>query len=322
MTTQELIHILLIDDDEDDFVLTRNLLAKAVVFRFELDWASTYEDGIQAIIQDKHDLYLVDYRLGKQSGVEILKESILSGCQKPIIMLTGQGDIDVDLEAMKSGAADYLNKRSLNSELLERSIRYAIGRKQAELALQTANKNLQELVIIDALTQIANRRRFDEYLTQQWKILQREHRSLSLIMCDIDFFKAYNDTYGHQKGDVCLHTVAQTIQNYVNRPGDLVARYGGEEFAAILPTTDMKGAFYVAEQMRLAVQALQIQHEKSLVDQFVTLSLGVAEIIPRLDQPTELLIERADKALYIAKQQGRNQVLAYYDSKDEYCTIK
>ncbi|MBF0120354.1 MAG: diguanylate cyclase [Desulfobacterales bacterium] len=305
----EKIKVLLIDDDEDEFILTRKLLSKALIFRFELDWVSTYEDAIKTIKEGWHHIYLVDYRLGKDSGIKLLKEALSLGCQKPIIILTGQGDIEVDVQAMESGASDYLNKRHLNSELLERSIRYAIGRKQSELALQIANKNLQEIAIIDPLTNIANRRKFDEYLNQQWKIAQREEKNLSLIMCDIDYFKIYNDTYGHQKGDECLREVAQAINNTINRAYDLAARYGGEEFAVILPNTDIEGALHIGELMLSNVQKLKIPHENSKTERFVTLSLGAATMIPNLSLKPEMLIEASDNRLYKAKQQGRNRIV-------------
>ncbi|MEN9264285.1 MAG: diguanylate cyclase, partial [Gloeomargarita sp. GMQP_bins_44] len=156
-----------------------------------------------------------------------------------------------------------------------------------------------------------NRRRFDEYLAQQWQQLAAEGASLSLILADIDFFKRYNDTYGHLAGDDCLRRVAQTIVQVVNRPDDLVARYGGEEFAVILPRTILSGAVMVAERIRAAVEQLRIPHPCSTVHDWVTLSLGVTTMVPTtLNSPAEL-VAAADHALYQAKQQGRNCVVPY-----------
>jgi diguanylate cyclase (GGDEF)-like protein len=180
--------------------------------------------------------------------------------------------------------------------------------QQAELyqQLQAANLQLQRLATLDGLTQVANRRRFDEYLDQEWRRLKRDRIPLSLIMCDIDCFKAYNDTYGHQAGDACLIAVANAIATALKRPADLVARYGGEEFAAILPNTTGSGAFKVAQTIRAAVQALKIVHASSLVSEYVTLSLGVACTVPDRDTLPETLLKAADEALYQAKASGRD----------------
>ena len=182
-------------------------------------------------------------------------------------------------------------------------------RKKAEVALQKANHELQRLAIIDGLTQVANRRHFDDCLQTEWRRMRREKMPLGLIMCDIDYFKLYNDNYGHQEGDRCLHAVAQIIDECLKRPADMVARYGGEEFGVILPNTHADGAYHVAEIIRKAVMGLQIPHAHSKVDDYVSLSLGVSCMIPSPGESPEALIGVADEALYIAKKQGRNQVV-------------
>jgi len=184
-------------------------------------------------------------------------------------------------------------------------------RKFAEEALQKANEALKRLAIIDGLTQISNRRRFDEFLANEWKRALRSKQNLSLILCDIDFFKLYNDNYGHQAGDQCLHTVAQAINNMLRRPADLAARYGGEEFVIILPDTDIEGAFHVSERIRSKIQQLEILHEHSTVEKHVTLSLGVASIVPTHVSLPESLLKKADKAMYEAKEKGRNQTVVF-----------
>ena len=181
-------------------------------------------------------------------------------------------------------------------------------RKKAEEALQQANMELQRLASIDSLTQIANRRRFDEVLTLEWRRLQREELPLSLIMIDIDCFKIYNDTYGHQQGDDCLQSVARTISQQSKRPADLVARYGGEEFVVVLPNTDTEGATHLAEQMRKQIQSLKMPHKNSPVTPEVTISLGVSTIVPVSDYTPEQLLACADQGLYQAKETGRNRV--------------
>jgi two-component system, cell cycle response regulator len=182
-------------------------------------------------------------------------------------------------------------------------------RKQLEIRLTELNEELQRQANIDSLTQVANRRRFDEYLAQEWSRCTREQEYLSLILCDVDYFKLYNDAYGHQSGDRCLYEVAQAMNGIVKRPADVVFRYGGEEFAVILPYTKGEGALKVAQGIREEVVKLQIPHDLSQVNHHITMSLGVSSIIPNLNSNPELLIETADRALYEAKALGRDRVV-------------
>lgn len=161
----------------------------------------------------------------------------------------------------------------------------------------------------DALTQIANRRHFDDFCNHEWKRLTRSHRPLSLIICDVDYFKQYNDTYGHPAGDYCLQTIAQAMKKVVSRSTDLVARYGGEEFAILLPETEFQGALIVAKSIQQSIYQLEIPHIHSQVYPYVTLSMGIACQIPERDRSILGLIQSADKALYQAKSQGRNQIV-------------
>ncbi len=181
-------------------------------------------------------------------------------------------------------------------------------RKEAEAALQDANRELSRIATIDGLTQIANRGHFDACLDLEWRRLQREGQPLALILSDIDFFKNYNDYYGHQLGDDCLWLVAQAIEANVRRPADLAARYGGEEFAVILPNTPLEGGVHVAESIRRAVSGLQINHSRSVVAAHVTMSIGVSAVVPGQGGSTERLLQTADSALYQAKSDGRNCV--------------
>lgn len=191
------------------------------------------------------------------------------------------------------------------------SVQDITEQKQTEAALQRANLELQNLVTLDSLTQIANRRRFDEYLMQEWHRLVRDQQPLALILADVDYFKAYNDYYGHQQGDVCLKQVTQAMQQAVKRSIDLLARYGGEEFAVILPNTDHAGAVAVAEAIQAEIRQLALPHPASLVDPLITLSLGIAYCIPSIDQSSETLVAAADTALYQAKSHGRNRYRVY-----------
>jgi diguanylate cyclase (GGDEF)-like protein len=164
------------------------------------------------------------------------------------------------------------------------------------------------LVKLDGLTQISNRRGFDEYFEQQWKQMLREQLPLSLLLCDIDFFKQFNDTYGHPMGDTCLRRVAGAIDRTLQRPSDMAARYGGEEFIVILPQTSSAGARTVADRMQLELQRLQIPHARSSIGEFVTMSIGIATMVPTGTESRTMLLEKVDRCLYLAKQRGRNQV--------------
>ncbi|MBW4682693.1 MAG: diguanylate cyclase [Microcoleus vaginatus WJT46-NPBG5] len=182
-----------------------------------------------------------------------------------------------------------------------------VQRKKAEAALKEANLKLHRLATVDELTGVANRRWFNEYLNQEWRRMARESSPLSLILCDLDYFKQYNDSYGHLVGDFCLQKVAQKISEALNRPADLVARYGGEEFVIILPNTPADGALHIAEAIRNEVENLNMEHAKSEISQYVTLSLGIVSLVPQNPLNPSILMAVADKALYQAKAQGRNR---------------
>ena len=181
-------------------------------------------------------------------------------------------------------------------------------RKQMEIALRKANQKLKHQANVDSLTQIGNRRYFDEYLAREWARCAREHQYLAIILCDVDHFKAYNDTYGHQAGDECLTKVARGIKEIIKRPADLAFRYGGEEFALILPNTAEREALAIAESVRQQIKLLKIPHDRSTVSNYVTLSLGVSCVIPDSSHPTSLIVN-ADRALYKAKSLGRDRVI-------------
>lgn len=212
------------------------------------------------------------------------------------------------------------DEEELKVELLKQLVRQiGVTIQQAQIyeRLQTVNEELHRLATLDSLTQLANRYWFNIYLSQEWQQLLIEEAQgfrfkgnsncLSLIMCDVDYFKLYNDNYGHLAGDFCLQEVAKAIRETVNRPTDLVARYGGEEFAVILPNTSAEMAFDIAEKIRTRVKGLQIAHSKSPISQYVTLSLGVSSIVPHRESSPEELIATADRALYRAKEQGRDR---------------
>lgn len=202
--------------------------------------------------------------------------------------------------------AQYSADRSSRREFLQKII---IHRKNRQL--RKANLNLRDLAEIDALTGIANRRYFDTVLDEELRRARRRGYSVALLMCDIDFFKAYNDLLGHVEGDSCIRAVAQGIKEMVRRPGDLVARYGGEEFAVILPALEASEAQKIAEMICEKIAAKQLPHPGSRVSPHVTISIGVSALVPHQDDCQKMLINQADEALYQAKNQGRNQVCLY-----------
>jgi diguanylate cyclase (GGDEF)-like protein/PAS domain S-box-containing protein len=193
----------------------------------------------------------------------------------------------------------------------ERAEEAELKLQKTQINLERINQKLLKLIDTDTLTKIANRRCFNIRVRQEWKRLYREQKSLSLILFDVDYFKNYNDCYGHPQGDRCLIKIAQTAKQAVGRSADLVARIGGEEFAVILPNTNLEGAKVAAEKIRLAIQSLAIPHQDSKIDDKVTISLGIMSLMPTTGQSPTTLINQADQALLEAKRRGKNQSVIF-----------
>ncbi len=185
--------------------------------------------------------------------------------------------------------------------------RFRLMNVELEKKVEERTAELNRLANLDGLTQIANRRHFDQTLEQEWRRALRNNHPIALLLCDVDCFKQYNDTYGHQAGDDCLRAVAQILQNSAKRAGEVVARYGGEEFAVILPSANSDNAVSVANLIRKRLSAFQLPHETSPVDKYVTISIGIAAVLPSMSQTSAKLIRAADTALYEAKEQGRDR---------------
>lgn len=206
----------------------------------------------------------------------------------------------------------YLNSTNGESGILI-IYRDLTERKRIEYDLEQAIEKFDELSSIDELTKIANRRTFDNKLQHYWSTHHREVKQMSLLFCDVDSFKLYNDNYGHPMGDIVLANIAQVMDEQVHRGSDLVARYGGEEFAVILPNTDEEGAIRLANKILTAIEGLAIEHAYSMAAKYVTLSIGIATMCPESESSEATLLENADKALYLAKENGRNQYCVYQD---------
>lgn len=278
------------------------------------------KDGVDLFQRQQPQLVLLDVIMPEMDGFEVaqqIRQIEKSGEWTPIIFLSAR-DKDADLErGIIAGGDDYLRKPVSEVVLAAkvRAMQRILAMRNSLVALTTRlddmNRELVRLSTVDSLTGIANRRRFDDVLYKEWRRAMRRQYPIALLMCDIDFFKQYNDAQGHQAGDECIRSVARAIEDTLKRPGDLVARYGGEEFSAILPDTNFDGAQLVAESVRNAVAELGIPHGRSSVASRVTLSVGAAIVVPSRGAPAtgEQLVEAADKALYAAKSAGRNRVV-------------
>ncbi len=278
-------------------------------------------DGAEALAvfeREKPDLVLMDVVMPEMDGYEAARRirALESGAHwTPIIFLSGMGAED-DLKCgIEAGGDDYLIK-PVSPVVLAAKIK-AMQRLhdmrntlvETTRKLDSANQELQRLSALDGLTGIPNRRCFDDTVQIEWRRNARAASAISLAMIDVDYFKQYNDHYGHLAGDDCLRRIAAALQGTLRRPGDMLARYGGEEFVAILPATPLSGGLAIAQQLRDTVKNLQLPHGFSESEKIVTVSIGVAASVPDFAGTPAMLIEAADEMLYKAKHMGRNQVL-------------
>jgi diguanylate cyclase (GGDEF)-like protein len=269
---------------------------------YEIHIAPSGQEALIFAEQHRPDLILLDVIMPEMDGFEVFRRlrMIESLINVPVIFVTALEGASDELSGLKLGAADYITK-PYNLEITQLRVKN-------HLALKRQRDLLVNICLSDGLTGISNRRRFDELLELEWKRAVRSGAMLSLLMIDIDCFKQYNDTYGHVSGDECLKKIARTLCETLNRPFDLVARYGGEEFGCVLPETDADGALHVAEVLREKVESLKIPHDCSQVAPYVTVSVGVASMVPSLSMSFITLVEEADATLYAAKAGGRNMV--------------
>jgi diguanylate cyclase (GGDEF)-like protein len=264
-------------------------------------------NGEQAIIQcesQNPDIILLDVVMDGMSGHEVCRQLKAKSITQsiPIIFLTSQHNEEDEALGFELGAVDFITK-PINKTVVRARIR-------THLTLKLQTDWLKSIALIDGLTGVANRRRYDEYLQTQWSQCARDNQPLSILMIDVDYFKRYNDCYGHQKGDEALQQIAQKINSVLRRPSDLVARYGGEEFVCLLPNTNAVGAKKIADQVLNAIRDLNIEHILSGVEDRVTVSIGVSTQIAAANFSAIELNQAADKQLYESKKLGRARVTA------------
>lgn len=305
--------ILVVDDTPENIDVLKDVLKKDYAVRLALDGATALKI---ASAYPKPDLILLDIMMPGMDGYEVMRRLQADGKTReiPVIFVTAVSDIESELKGFRLGAVDYITKpfspavvrARVGTHLELHDAREKLGKQNQDLKAQT--DLLEKIVHLDSLTNISNRRYFDRMLEIEWSLALRNKTPLSVIVADIDYFKGFNDHYGHVEGDQCLCSVAQCLSSLLQRPTDMAARYGGEEFIAILPATDIKGAALLAENWRAGVEKLRIPHAVSGVADHVTISVGYATMVPTKDLVPYYLVGVADEMMYQAKESGRNLV--------------
>ena len=303
LSPEQALRVLMIDDDEEDYLIIRDLLCDAGGDRYLLDWVATPEAGLEWLLQHDHDVALVDYRLGPDNGIDLVESAVRAGCRVPLIMLTGDDDLSVDQAALRAGAVDFVPKVRLDGALLERALRYAVERARTLEAIRA-------LATTDELTGLANRRELFRLLRDEITRSRRYGTPMALVLLDIDHFKQVNDTYGHPAGDAVLQWLARLLRENL-RAVDHPGRLGGEEIAIVLPEVSGPQAFEMTERLRELVAEAPchlVDPEGRRISVPVTISLGVAELAEE-HAGEDALMSAADQALYAAKRGGRNRTI-------------
>jgi len=291
--------ILIVDDAKENI----NILAELLRPDFKIRAATSGEKALEIAFSDNPpDLILLDVIMPEMDGYEVCTKLKASSQTKdiPVIFVTGKVSEEDEIYGFNLGAIDYITK-PFSPVIIK-------ARVHTHAELKRYRDYLEGISYLDALTGIANRRSFNDYLDSTWNFSEREPSPISMILMDIDHFKQFNDNYGHQAGDECLVQIARALSETIVRKSDFVARFGGEEFVCILPNTSLDNAAVIAEKLRLSIIALQIPHAFSSAENIIAISLGVATIIPERNSSCEALIKTADEALYRSKKSGRNKV--------------
>ncbi len=268
--------------------------------------ADGHKQALTELNKDTIDLVLMDIEMPEVNGFQLTKMMREVHPQWfPIIFLSSNDSEDFLIKGIDAGGDDYLTK-PVKQVILSAKIRAMERIAKMKGSLERANKQLEILSSIDPLTQTLNRRGLEDVLANAWQVNERQKGELSILMLDIDFFKPYNDNYGHPQGDKCLVQVAETLSENLNRSTDFLARYGGEEFIVVLPFTSADGARFIAKELNFALLSQKIKHEYSSVLPYVTASIGIATTAVNGAVNATELIKQADIALYKAKEEGRN----------------
>jgi len=288
------LRVLLVDDDEEDHLIARDLLDQALDGRFTLDWVAAYAAGRDQLLQGVYDVCLLDHHLGAGTGLELLREIVAQGCRTPVLLPTGQGDRDTDLAAMRSGAADYLVKGELTAPILERAIRYARER-------QRLLEQIRTLSLVDELTGLYNRRGFFTMAEPQVKLTRRARRRLLLLFADLDGMKQINDRYGHKAGDEALAATAALLRQTF-RGTDVIARFGGDEFVVLAPGADANVAAMLLDRLHASVAAHNAAQTCDEVALPIALSAGFVCVDPGDGRTLDAWLAEADAAMYEQKE--------------------
>ncbi|MFA3778311.1 diguanylate cyclase [Yersinia sp. 1652 StPb PI] len=285
----------------DDHPINIQMLYQAFSSDYHVCMATSGKQALDVCISQHPDLILLDIEMPGMNGFEVCARLKASPDTQdiPVIFVTAHIDEETETRCFSEGAVDFISK-PINRNTVR-------ARVKTHLLLKAQSDLLRQLVYLDGLTEVHNRRYFDKQLELEWKLSNRNQTPLSMIMIDVDFFKKYNDLYGHQAGDDCLRSIAKVIREALRRPADLVARYGGEEFVCLLPDTELAGAMDMAETIRLQILEQKIQHSGSTVYPFVSISLGVCCKENQSIGMSTALLRQTDLQLYQAKKNGRNQ---------------
>ncbi|MEM6251624.1 MAG: diguanylate cyclase [Cyanobacteria bacterium P01_D01_bin.156] len=343
-------YVLLIEDNIGDVVSIEEMLCPADEnAEFCMVHANSLAMGLAHLKRSSFDAVLLDLELPDSQGFETLLRLQQAFPDVPIVVLTDLADDSFVVRLIQQGAQGFLLKKDMTSSWLKSTLALSMNRfkdvtqqQQQQQQLEQSNrflyrqigtcidevyrlrkelKSLAVLAATDSLTGIANRYGFEQCLEREWNQAYSDQKPLSLIMIDIDYFKQFNDSYGHVQGDICLKRVAQLLQQHLQHFRGMVARYGGEEFVAILPNTPVQSAIQMAEKLRIGIQALAIHHPNSRISRWVTASLGIASVVPTASLTAANLLHEADQALYSSKQQGRDRVACFQPVKVAHETL-
>lgn len=289
----------LIVDDEQMFV---QLMEAALKDEYELLFALNSDEALKMANEERPDLILLDVVMAPESGFDVCYTLKNEPRTKniPILFITSSTTMKDEVRGLELGAVDYITK-PVNPPIVKARVRN-------HMELKKYKDKLERIAAVDVLTGLATRRRFEDALQSEWRRCRRHQAPLTIAMMDIDFFKPFNDNYGHGAGDDCLRKVGNVLGKQVKRAADLVARYGGEEFVCVMPETDLAGGVAFGHALRQAVLDLNLTHEHSQVSGQVTMSVGVSSVVPTEDMDPTDLVRSADKQLYKAKENGRNRV--------------